>query len=122
MLEEVTLGTGGERFGDASLIAKRSKHKYFALGILRTDQTGCLDPVEVGHRQIHEHDVGAFAKDHLESFVAVSRDADEFNIGNGAQQLSEACANHHVVVDDNDSYHVRSSLRRLMALGISTST
>ena len=47
---------------------------------LGDDRAGGLDPVEDGHLQVHEHDVGPVLADQRDGLAAVRRDADDLEV------------------------------------------
>jgi hypothetical protein len=64
---------------------------------------GRLDPVQAGHAQVHEDDVGRQLHGEGRRLVAVGGGADDLHPGQQAEQHHQAFAHHPLVVGDQDA-------------------
>ena len=62
-----------------------------------------LDPVELGHPHVHQHDVGAQPLGLGDAGRAVGRLADDLEIGHGLERHPQAGADELEVVDEQDA-------------------
>jgi hypothetical protein len=77
------------------------------LGV-RRDPTRRLDPVEPGHADVHEHDVGSMALGPVDRLVAVVGLADHLEVVLGVDECPEAGAHEGLIVREQDADHARS--------------
>ena len=75
------------------------------LGCARDDAAGRLDPVEHGHADVHQHDVGPQSARLGDRFLAVARLADDVRLGLGVEDLAQADADECLVVCDQNGRH-----------------
>jgi hypothetical protein len=64
-----------------------------------------LDPVHVGHADVHQHDVGALALGQRDGLGAVAGLADDLHVLLGVEDHAEAAAHERLVVGD---HHARA--------------
>ena len=64
---------------------------------------GGLDAVEVGHADVHQHDLGTQRPCCLDDLVAVPRLADHLQVGFGVHDDPEAGADQLLVIGDQDA-------------------
>ena len=69
----------------------------------RAQQPGGGDAVELGHADVHEHDVGAVAVDGAEHAAAVVGLADDLDALRAGQHHPQPRAHERVVVDEQDA-------------------
>ena len=69
------------------------------------DAAGRRDPVEHGHANVHQHDVGSKPACLRDSVFAVTGLADDRGLGLGLEDLSQADANERLVVCDQNGRH-----------------
>ena len=76
-------------------------------GLAATQAARGLDAVQLGHGDVHHHDVGLQLLGQFDGFAAVGGLADDLHIGLRAEDHLEALADHGVVVSqqDADSFH-----------------
>ena len=77
--------------------------------IVARDATRRLDAVHLGHADVHQHDVGPFARHEIERGLPVLRLADHLDVRSGAQEDGEPSAHERLVVGDRDPDHVTRS-------------
>jgi hypothetical protein len=68
-----------------------------------------LDPVDLRHSQIHQHDVRPQLLDERDRFVAVRRLSHDFHLRPGRQQRAQPLAKERLIVGDEDRRHAGSS-------------
>jgi hypothetical protein len=70
------------------------------------------DPVELGHADVHEHDVGREAPGAVDRLAPRGRLADDLDVGLRVQHHAEAGAGERVIVDEQDAdAHAASGIR-----------
>ena len=65
------------------------------------------EPVDVGHADVHQHDVGPLAAGELDRLGAVGRLADDLDVVLGVEQGPEPAAYEHLIVGEEDLDHWR---------------
>ena len=68
-------------------------------------RSAAAEPVELGHADVHEHDVGPPAGDHVERRAPVGRLAHHRHVGLGLEDHPEARAQELLVVGDHHADH-----------------
>ena len=58
ILEEVAVCPAAENLQDILLVVMRREHQDLDTGGFLLDPAGSLQPVELGHRDVHQHHVG----------------------------------------------------------------
>ena len=66
------------------------------------DAPGRLDPVEHGHADVHQHDVGPEPARRRDRVLAVGRFADDAEVGLAVEDLAQPDADERLVVGDQD--------------------
>ena len=69
----------------------------------RRDLAGGLDAVEVGHADVHQHDLGMQSPRCLDGLCAVARFCDHLEVRFGVQDDPEASADKLLIVGDQDA-------------------
>ena len=77
------------------------------------DSPGRLEPVELGHADVHQHDGGVEARGLVDGLDPVARLGDDLDVRLAGEQHAEACADHRLVVGDEDADAHRWSGRRV---------
>ena len=75
------------------------KRQHCDLGVLSLDDPGRLDPVHVGHRDVHQDDIGQQLLRQPDSLGARLRLTDDLDLGIGREEHLEATAHYRVVVN-----------------------
>ena len=98
-LQDVSGGARNEHVADRALLLHAAERDHADVGS-RGLQTACrLDPVHVGHPDVHQHDIGGKPPDELDRLFARACLADHFEVF-AAQQEHQRLAEAVVVVDD----------------------
>ena len=116
VLEQEAGGADAQRLEDV-LAGVEGREHHDRRGVLRVgeDPLGRREPVELGHADVHQHDVGAPAGDDVDRGVAVGRLADDGDVGLGVEDDAKAGAQQALVVGDDDGD--RAQRRRPRAPG-----
>jgi hypothetical protein len=69
-----------------------------------TDETCSFQPIEVGHADVHDDDVGLELERFLDGIMSVDGLTTDLIIGLGREQGHHATADYFVVIDDEDSH------------------
>src|SRR5258705_5635074 len=80
------------------------QHQNADVRVALEDAPGGGCPVETGHRQVGEHDVGLGLFDKRYEFLAVGGVADDLELRGGGERGTQAVAEHRVVVGEDDTY------------------
>ncbi len=72
---------------------------------MRQDPPRRLEPVHLGHADVHQEHVGTFPPGELDSLDTVPGFADHFDVAGRSQQHGEAAPNEGLVVGDGDPDH-----------------
>ena len=75
------------------------------------DAAGGVEPVDAGHADVHEHDVGAMLERQAHRLLAVGRLADDGDVVLRVEQRPEAAPHQRLVVGDDDGDHGASTGR-----------
>ena len=70
------------------------------VGMAAPDASDDLDPVQPGHPEVHQYDVGPVFGDQRERFVAIRCQSDELQVFHELEQDGEALANEALIVDE----------------------
>ena len=100
VLQQVADGTGVEGGDDPLGVRERGQHQHVRTAV-GDDLPGGGDPVDPGHLQVHEDDVGAGLADDLDGLLAVGRRPDHGDVVDPGEQLLEPAAHDGVVVDEH---------------------
>ena len=114
VLEQEAGGADAQRLEDV-LAGVEGREHHDGRGVLRVgeDPLGRREPVELGHADVHQHDVGAPAGDDVDRGVAVGRLADDGDVGLGVEDDAKAGAQQALVVGDD--HGDRAQRRRFAA-------
>ena len=109
VLEDEAAGAGSERFVDVLVEVERREDEDPRRVVGREDPPGRLEPVELGHADVHQDDGGIEAGGLLDRLEPVARLGDDLDVLFAGEQHAEAGADHRLVVGDEDAdRHARS--------------
>jgi hypothetical protein len=80
---------------------RQDQHPRRVIGA--NDPPGGLESVELGHADVHQHDGGSEAGRLADGLDPVARLGDDLDVGLAGEQHAEACADHRLVVGDEDA-------------------
>src|SRR5205085_11253408 len=69
-----------------------------------TPRSSDLDPVDAGHRQIHEHDVGPVRDGEVDGLAAVACSAHELEVVGGPHELLETVSHDGMVIGRSEEH------------------
>ena len=98
VLGQILDGSGSQRSDDRLVVGVGGEHDDLGGGMVGPDAPGGLDPIESGHAQVHQDDIGRRRRYQGDGFVAVAGGADHLDAGLGLQQGDEPFADHGLVV------------------------
>ena len=101
-LEQVAGGAGPDGRQDRVVVLVHGQHDDLDVRVPPGDEAGGLDPVEVGHLDVHDDDVRLGLGDQVQRLAAVARRADHLDAVQRAEQGDQPVAHDLVVVDDQD--------------------
>jgi hypothetical protein len=105
VLEQEAARAGAQRVVDVRVEVERREHEdgdgVLELELLE-ETARRLQPVDVGHLDVHEHDVRAATPDEVEDRPPVRRLAADRHAGLALEDRAEAGADEHLVVGDED--------------------
>ena len=109
VLEHEAAGAGAERLVDV-LVEVEGRQDQDPRGVIGgNDPPRRLEPVELGHADVHQHDRGPEAGGLLDRFQSVARLGDDLDVLLAGEQHAEAGADHRLVVDDEHADRHQSS-------------
>ena len=110
VLEQEAAGAGLQRVVDVlvEVVGRQDEHAGRVAG---GDPAGRGNAVELGHADVHEHDVGRQARDAVDGLVAVRRLADDLDVGVVLEHEPEARPYERLVVGDHDADAHRDACR-----------
>jgi hypothetical protein len=89
---------------DVLVKIEHREHEDASVGrCLADDPAGGLDPIETGHADIHQHDVGAQATRLRDRFLSIAGLADNVDVGLALEDQAEAASHQRLIVDDKDT-------------------
>ncbi len=103
VLQQEPAGTGPQRGEDVLVGIEGGQHDDPGGAAGRDQPAQRLDPVEVGHAHVHQHDVGLRVLDHLYRGQTVSGFTHHLDVGFLVQDHGEAGTDEVLVVDDHDA-------------------
>ena len=113
VLEQEPAGTCAQRLVDVLITVERGEHqdaRRLAAGdAVRDDPPRGLETVELGHADVHQHDVGTERPDQVDRVAAVRRFADDLDLGLGVEDHAEPGAHECLVVDEQHADHDAAS-------------
>src|SRR5438477_4810137 len=99
VLQDVTAGPGLQRLDDLAVGFERGQDQYLDARDRFHDLPSCFDAVDVGHLDVHEHDVRLQLGGLLDSIGAVDRLADDLHPLIITEQACEAGPEERLIVD-----------------------
>ena len=105
VLEQEARGTGPQRLGDLLVLTEGHQHEDPAAGVRGGDPPGGLDAVQHGHPDVHQHHLGALARDQVERLAPVRRLSDDLDGGRLVQDQPQSGPDQGLVVDDRHRGH-----------------
>src|SRR6266581_2912079 len=109
VLEHVTAGAGFQRLDHVVVGFEGGQHQDFDLRVLGDDAAGRLDAVEVGHLDVHQHDVRLRGEGDLDRVEAIDGFADDGDAVIAVEQSGQSRPEKRLVVRD---HHPRGLDRR----------
>src|SRR5581483_850366 len=104
-------GTDSECLVDVLVEVEGGQNQDSCTVVLGEDASGRLEPVQLGHADVHEDDGGAVARRLLDGFETVARFGDDLDVLFFGEENAEAGADHRLVVGDEDAdRHVIASV------------
>ena len=101
VLEQEPACTNPERVVDVLVHVEGGQHHDLRIGTVVTEQAASrLDPVDVGHADVHQHDVRPQAPRLRHRLSPVRRLADHLDVLFSLEDHAEAGADERLVVDD----------------------
>jgi hypothetical protein len=101
--ELVAVGSGAKGGEDGFVVFVHRHHEDVDVLCLLDDLACCLDPVQVGHVEVHYDDVRGERACQLDGLLAACRLADDLGVGDRFEEGAEAAAEEWVVVGDQDA-------------------
>ncbi len=104
VLEQEPARADPERVVDVLVHVERGQHHDLRVGTIVTEQSASrLDPVDVGHANVHQHDVRPQATRLRNRLFPVRGLADHLDVLLSLEDHAEAGADERLVVDDQDA-------------------
>ena len=103
VLEQVAACAGTHRGQQQLVVLEHREHDDADRRVGGGDAAGRLDPVELGHAQVHDDEIGGELIGELDDFVSVGGDGDDVDAVELADQMGEAVAEDGMVVGDDDT-------------------
>src|SRR5436305_1205705 len=104
-LEEKSGGAGAECIDYVLVEIEGGQDQHAQGGAVGKQASGRLDPAQLRHADVHEHDVRAELACPLERLLAVTRLTDALDVGLCAVATPEARSDERLVVGEQDSDH-----------------
>src|SRR6266545_447336 len=101
VLEQVALRSRLDRLEQLGVFVRGGEDDHLDLGLFGADQAGGGETVQLGHREVHEHDVRLEAVRQLDRLAAVPGLPDDGQAV-GFQQAAQAVAEECVIIGDED--------------------
>ncbi len=89
---------------------REDQHPHRGVGLVGDDPAGGLDPVELRHADVHEHDVGPRAPHHRDRLGAVVGLAHHLDVVLGVEEDPESGSHERLVVGEGDADQPVSAL------------
>ena len=109
VLQDEAARTGPERLVDVLVQIERREDEDARLRVGREDAAGRLQPVELRHADVHQHDRRIEAGSLVDRLEAVRRLGDDLDVVLVGEQHAEAGPHHRLVVGDEDADRHRPS-------------
>ena len=107
VLEQEAAGARAQRLVDVLVEVEGGQHDHPHRRVVVArgdDAAGRLDAVELGHADVHQHDVGLQPARHVDRLHAVDGLADHLDVVLGVEDHLEAGADERLVVGDHDAH------------------
>ena len=108
VLEHEAAGPDAQRLVDVLVQVERREDQDARVGVGREDAPRRLEPVELGHADVHQHDRGMEARGLADRVEPVAGLGHHLDVLLSRQQHAKAGADHGLVVDHEDPDHARS--------------
>ena len=105
VLEQETAGACTQRAVDVLVEIERGEDQHARRDARVRDRARGFQPVHLGHADVHEHDVGAFARHDLHCLDPVGCFADHVDVGCRTEKDDEPAPDERLVVGDGDADH-----------------
>jgi len=105
VLEHEAARARAQRVVHVGVEAEGGQDQHARARLRRHDQSGRLDPVQDGHADVHQHDVGAQAAGFGDRVLAVAGLTDDARLWLRLEDLAEPDADERLVVGDQDARH-----------------
>ena len=105
VLEQEAAGSRSDGGVDVFVQVEGRQHEHPGRRRSAGDRFCCLDAVEYGHADVHQHDIGIQGSAGSDGLLAVGRLAHDLDVGLRVENHREAAANKFLVVDDQSSDH-----------------
>src|SRR4051794_18942911 len=112
VLEEEPARAGAQRLVHVLVEVERRQHQDLRPAVAvdgGEDAPRRLEPVELGHADVHQHDVWAQGAGLVDRLAPVGRLADDLDLGLRVEDHAEAGADERLVVDEEDADHPPAS-------------
>ena len=110
VLEHEPARAGSERLVDVLVEIEGGQDQDPSIAVRRQDASSRLEPVELGHADVHQDDRGMESRRLVHGLEPVARLGDDFDLLFAGEQHAEAGADHRLVVgDENTDRHGLSS-------------
>ena len=103
VLQDEAAGAGAERLVDVLVEVEGREDQDPGLAVGREDLPGGLKAVQLGHPNVHEHDVGLKARSLMNGLVAVGGLGHDVDVVLAGEQHPEARAHHRLIVGHEDA-------------------
>src|SRR5206468_11685446 len=111
-LEHETARAGAQRVVDVGVEAESGQDQDAGAWSRTHDASGCLDPVQDGHADVHEHDVGLQAAGCGDRVLAVASLTDDTRVRLRLEDLAQPDPDERLIVSDQDVGHATGSRTR----------
>jgi hypothetical protein len=100
VLQDEAAGPGAEGFVDVLIEVERGQDQDPNAGVGRKDPPRCLESVELGHPDVHQHHGRREPRGLVDRLEPIARLGDHLDVGLAGEQHAEARAHHRLVVGD----------------------
>ncbi len=108
VLEQEAARARAQSLVDVLVEVERCQDQYTRRGGPGGDPPGRFDPVEVGHADVHQHDVRPQRRGGLDRLPPVTGLSDYLDVGLGIQDHAEAGTDELLIVSDQNAHHERT--------------
>ena len=108
VLQDESAGAGSERLVDVLVQVERRQDQHPGRVVGGEDPPRRLEPVELRHADVHEHDGRVEAGGLVDRLEPVARLGDDLDVRLTREQHAEARPDHRLVIGDEDAHaHIR---------------